>query len=139
MVISHAYALSGRFLVVLTVVDNNGASAATATEVLVNIPPMASFAVSPEAAFRGVLIRFNASTSIDMDGSIVAYEWDFGDGRTAQGASVDHVYEANGTFTVHLVDMDNHGAQGEVVNAIAIGYRSTTDAAASTGQSEAYV
>jgi len=133
MVISHAYALSGRFLVVLTVVDNNGASAATATEVLVNIPPMASFAVSPEAAFRGVLIRFNASTSIDMDGSIVAYEWDFGDGRTAQGVSVDHVYEANGTFTVHLVVMDNLGGTGEMVKAIGIGNRRPTIVSASPG------
>src|SRR2546422_6225278 len=42
----------------------------------------------------------------------ISYEWDFGDGRTAQGVSVDHVYEAKGTFTVHLVVMDNLGGTG---------------------------
>jgi len=132
-VISHAYAYSGRFLVVLTVVDNDGTSAGTATEITVNIPPMASFAASPEAAFPGVLIRFNASASTDIGGSIVAYEWDFGDGRIAEGVSVGHVYAANGTFTVHLVVTDDLGATGEMVKAVEIGNRRPAIVSASPG------
>ena len=53
---------------------------------------------------------FNAGTSSDPNGSIVAYDWDFGDGATSTQVAPTHTYAANGTFNVTLTVTDNEGA-----------------------------
>ena len=40
----------------------------------------------------GAPARFDASGSTTASGQIVGWDWDFGDGATAQGATVEHVY-----------------------------------------------
>ena len=40
---------------------------------------------------------FDASGSTTASGRIVGWDWDFGDGATAQGATVEHVYQQAGT------------------------------------------
>ena len=42
----------------------------------------------PYAAEAGTPIRFDGSGSVDADGTIVAYDWDFGDGNSGTGASL---------------------------------------------------
>ncbi len=44
------------------------------------------------------------------DGSISSYLWNFGDNKTATGASPGHTYDAEGTYTVTLTVTDNQGA-----------------------------
>lgn len=53
---------------------------------------------------------FDGSTSTDADGTISSYAWDFGDGETGTGATVDHTYATPGTRTVKLTVTDNVGA-----------------------------
>jgi len=55
-----------------------------------NQPPIAIFAYSPETPESGEGVTFDASESRDPDGTIVSYEWDFGDGETAEGKIVSH-------------------------------------------------
>ena len=47
--------------------------------------------------------------SSDPDGTIVSYEWDFGDGSTDSGATVSHSYEDLGPYTAALTVTDNEG------------------------------
>src|SRR5690606_10636853 len=54
---------------------------------------------------------FDGSGSSDADGAIVAYDWDFGDGAQASGASVSHAYQAAGDYTVVLAVTDDDGAR----------------------------
>ena len=126
VIVHHAYVHSGRFSVVLTVVDNRQASAAATSEVTVDVPPIASFSASLKAAPRGVPIRFDGSASIDSDGTIVSYGWDFGDGQTAAGISATHAYAENGTFTVRLTVTDDLGAIDNTAGSIEIGNRAPT-------------
>src|SRR3989441_271001 len=126
VLVRHVYVHSGRFLVVLTVVDNSHTPATASSELTVDVPPMAAFATSLNTAPRGVPIHFDASGSIDSDGTIVSYAWDFGDGQTATGISVTHEYADNGSFTVHLVVTDDLGAVDNVAGWIKIGNRAPT-------------
>jgi len=57
-------------------------------------------------------ITFNGTNSFDLDGSIVSYNWNFGDGTSGTGASSTHVYSTNGNYTVTLTVMDNESRTG---------------------------
>jgi len=58
-------------------------------------------------------VFFNANGSTAAVGrSIESYAWDFGDGATATGATVSHVYDVEGTFTVTLSVTDDRGQTG---------------------------
>jgi len=72
------------------------------------IPPVADVNV-PSNASANQIIVFNASGSYDIDGIIISYQWDFGDGTTGSGVSTEHVYENPGEYAVNLVITDNNG------------------------------
>ena len=110
----HTFAAPGTYLVELILRDNDGAEARVAVEILVeppNVPPTASFTVTPAAAVPGESVRFDASASMDSDGVITSFEWDLGDGSTtASGMQVDHAFAEAGTYTVTLTAADDDGA-----------------------------
>ena len=54
-------------------------------------------------------IIFDATESYDPDGSIVLYEWDFGDSFTGYNQMVSHTYDSEGKFTVILKITDDIG------------------------------
>ena len=58
----------------------------------------------------GDLVTFDGSGSFDPDGNALAYHWDFGDGHTASGAKVTHIYADTGTYTVILTVNNGHAA-----------------------------
>jgi PKD repeat protein len=76
---------------------------------LFQIPPVASFLASPRLVEVGGTISFTAFDSEDEDGTIVDYEWSFGDGTDGTGRSVSHTYTAVGTYTVILRVTDDDG------------------------------
>ncbi|HWM51779.1 MAG TPA: PKD domain-containing protein [Thermoplasmata archaeon] len=131
VLVRHAYVHSGRFSVVLTVVDNSQTSTTATSEITVDFPPIAAFSTSLNAAPPGLPILFDASASMDSDGTIVSYAWDFGDGQTGTGVSVTHAYANNGTFTVRLAVVDDLGAVDNVAGSIEIGNRPPTIVSAS--------
>jgi len=71
------------------------------------IMPIASFTYSMEKPVIDENITFDASASHDADGTIVSYDWDFGDGNTASGQIVNHSYTQTGQYTVTLTVTDN--------------------------------
>jgi hypothetical protein len=81
-----------------------------------NQAPVASFTYSPAEPRAEQVVTFNASTSYDPDGSIVSYQWDFGDGNVTIVADpiITHVYEDCGNVTVTLTVTDNEGLTGYV-------------------------
>ncbi|MCK4477127.1 PKD domain-containing protein, partial [Candidatus Bathyarchaeota archaeon] len=111
IIVNHAYVDDGVYTVILTVTDNDGASAsASASKTVLNRPPVAIFTESATIVLTDEVITFNASASYDPDGTIVSYFWDFGDGVNDSGVIANHSYANDGTYTVTLTVMDNDGA-----------------------------
>ncbi|MCB9647003.1 MAG: PKD domain-containing protein [Deltaproteobacteria bacterium] len=61
-------------------------------------------------ATSGLPITFDASGSVDPDGTIATYAWDFGDGTTGTGLTVTHTFTGGTDRTVTLTVTDNAGA-----------------------------
>jgi len=78
--------------------------------------PVAAFAVECE----GLACRFDASSSFDRDGNIVAYDWSFGDGSSASGLVAEHEYPAHGTYSVTLTVAGDNGVTGSQTQQIAV-------------------
>jgi len=77
-----------------------------------NQPPTAVIA-SPTASgtYReGTEVSFLSTGSSDTDGTIVSYNWTFGDGSAGTGVSTTHTYTTNGSMTVTLTVTDDDGA-----------------------------
>ncbi|SEO79289.1 PKD domain-containing protein [Trujillonella endophytica] len=78
-----------------------GVSAPTA-----NQAPTARIAVTR----TGLTAALDGRGSVDGDGSVAAYAWDFGDGQQGTGATASHTYAAAGTYVVGLTVTDDRGA-----------------------------
>jgi len=110
---SHTYATAGTYNVSLTVTDNDGATdTATAVADIGSAPvvPPSADPNGPYTGTAGIAVTFDGSGSLDPDGSIVSYAWDFGDGTTGTGVSPSHTYAAAGTYDVSLTVTDDSGA-----------------------------
>ncbi len=57
-------------------------------------------------------VSFSSAGTYDSDGSITAYDWQFGDGTTSTAANPTHTYSQVGTYVATLVAWDNGGLSG---------------------------
>jgi len=112
-IITHIYTAEGNYTVTLSIEDNEGLTNSTSKIVRVKIavPPVAVFEYSPYPPSVNYGITFNASASYDVDGTIVSYTWNFGDGNvtTVGTPIITHIYTAEGNYTVSLTVLDNSG------------------------------
>lgn len=71
--------------------------------------PIADFIYSPPSGLIPLSVSFDASYSSSPNGSIVSYNWDFGDGTTDTGVNPLHTYYYAGTYAVILTVIDSAG------------------------------
>lgn len=113
--ISHVYSVYGNYSVNLTVTDNKGATDTDTVSVWVrelpseNKPPVANAELENQTVYVGHKVWLNGNGSYDPDGDIVSYHWNLGDGNSANGQYITHVFLAPGNFTVTLTITDNEG------------------------------
>ncbi len=81
----------------------------TTFRVVYNEPPVAE-AGPNRSVVVGEIVQFDGTGSHDPEGSVLGYQWDFGDGATGAGALVTHAYGAAGSFVVTLTVTDDQGA-----------------------------
>ena len=106
---THTYTDDGDYTVVLTVTDNDdGTDEESQVITVLNVSPVASYNLSHAEPTTDDLIQFN-DESTDSDGSIAAWEWDFGDGYTSDIQNPTHRYNASGEYTVSLTVTDDDG------------------------------
>ena len=144
--VSHAYELPGKYIVVLTVEDNEGL-VDTNDESLLFItveleevpmspdsPPVAIISSDKDVVTPGEEIQFDGASSwawIEVEGeegktikksteAIVEYIWDFGDGTTATGKNVTHKFSEPGSYPVKLTVKAKNGKTASAIKTIRV-------------------
>jgi len=99
-----------------------------------NQPPIANFTYSPDNPIVNQLITFNASTSYDPDGTIVKYEWDFGDGNNTNTTDpiTTNSYASADNYTVTLTVTDNAGEANTTTKLITVSEKLVFDTGSGT-------
>ncbi|SHO51449.1 PKD domain-containing protein [Desulfopila aestuarii] len=119
---SHVYTAAGTYSAALLVTDSQGLTDNESTPIVVtpttiiNQPPSASFTASPSQGASPLTAIFDASSSQDPDGTITSYSWNFGDGTTGSGKSVQHIYTNAATYTATLQVTDDGGASSPLAS-----------------------
>lgn len=83
-------------------------------------PPVARTGLGPYRWTAGRNMRFDGTASSDVDGTVVSWLWDFGDGGTAASADPLHTYATPGTYTATLTVTDDEGLPNTAAVAIVI-------------------
>jgi len=114
---THTYTSAGVYVVLLTVTDDEGATDTSDQTITVtapgNNPPVAAFTNTGTKGFLlPITVTFDGTASYDDDGSIIAYNWNFGDGEYGAGSTVTHAFDEFGFYTIVLIVVDDDGAVG---------------------------
>ena len=136
---SHTYSGPGTYTVTLTVSDDRGGTATATTEVTVtdNYSPTASFTAAPTTGEAPLPVDFDATGSYDQDGTIVSYDWDYGDQTTGSGPTPSHTYTTPGTYTVTLTVTDIEAATATATGTIIVGVVDPINVRVSAGNDDA--
>jgi PKD repeat protein len=124
--IVHSYSRAGIYFVELHVENEFGESDRIVKIIPVHAkgenPPVAKFTFT----INGTNVSFDASDSYDMDGTIVKYIWDFGDGSNGTGKTAWHIYSDYKAYKASLTVVDNDGLTGNTFRFIDISKSNST-------------
>ncbi|MBL7031522.1 MAG: PKD domain-containing protein, partial [Candidatus Marinimicrobia bacterium] len=76
------------------------------TIMVVTQPPLADFTATPTSGQVPLAVQFT-DQSVDIDGTVVSWSWNFGDGNTSTEQNPSHTYETHGVYDVSLSATDN--------------------------------
>lgn len=113
--INHTFFSAGDYTATLKITDTIGATDRETVSIIAttpstdNTPPLAVISSSSSVGAAPLPVQFDGSGSTDSDGSILAFDWDMGDGETATGTPVENTYLTAGTFHAALTVTDNGG------------------------------
>jgi PKD repeat protein len=125
---SHVYQFAGSYTVTLRVADKWGHRSTpvtmlvtTQTEPAGNQPPTV---VWPQPTCTARTCAMNTTGTVDTDGGIRGYSWNFGESasltNTSTSTNPSHTYAAAGTFTITLVVTDNWGRTTTVTHPVTV-------------------
>ena len=120
---THKYDESGTYSLTLKAKSELGWSGIVDHTIIItektHYPPIAKFTFT----INGMNVTFNASESYDIDGKIVKYIWDFGDGTTQETPNpiTSHTYKESKVYTVKLKVVDDSGLTEYTIRFVSIG------------------
>jgi PKD repeat protein len=127
-VVSHTYTQStspgNAYSVTLTITNDRGLTATTTQSVSVDASPAPSgdWVFSPATPNVGDTVFFNADAVKPAAGhKLVQLTWNFGDGSSADGFQVSHVYLTAATYQVVLSAIDDAGQKLTIAHPVGIG------------------
>ncbi|HSN75715.1 MAG TPA: PKD domain-containing protein, partial [Anaerolineae bacterium] len=114
--VTKTYGAAGSFDVTLVVTDDAGLTGVAVQQVAIVAPtatptpivPPVAIISGPSQVVAGVAVTFDGSSSTPV-GGLASYQWNFGDGGGATGATVNHAFAQAGVFNVTLVVTNTTG------------------------------
>lgn len=107
---AHTYTKPGQYSVVLKLDDGFAKEPTLAViPVFIGGSPLAIPSFTDTTVCVQALITFDGSRSVNPVGAIGSYAWDFGDGETALGQTVQHSYSKPGVYSVALTVVGTEG------------------------------
>ena len=125
--VSKTYGSAGTFDVTLVVTDDAGLTGVAVQQVTITAPtatptpvtPPQAIISGPSQAVAGVAATFDGSSSTPI-GGITSYNWNFGDGGSANGATVNHAFGQAGQYVVTLVVSNAAGQTNQATLAVQV-------------------
>jgi RHS repeat-associated protein len=112
----------GNYAITARATDNAGAiitSSVVNIVVNTNQLPIAD-PNGPYSALSGSQVHFTGSSSMDSDGTIANYQWNFGDNTSGTGEVVSHAYSSVGSYSALLTVTDNLGGTATASTTVVI-------------------
>ncbi len=112
--VGETFGEAGEYDITLTVTDNDGLTDSkvvtlVVTAAIVLEPPVAKITMDNTTGEAPLIVSFDGNESTDSDGEIVSYDWDFGNGETANGINVGETFSEAGEYDITLTVTDNDG------------------------------
>ncbi|MFZ5874979.1 MAG: PKD domain-containing protein [Nitrospirota bacterium] len=114
-VATHTYGAAGSYVIAVTASDGQTTSPPGTATLVVIAPPNRAPIANPGGPYTGIVnqpVLFDASASIDPDGTALTYQWNFGDGSPlGSGVLATHTYTTTvgSPFTVTVTATDPGG------------------------------
>ena len=120
--VDHTYNSPGTFVVSLEVENDKGLTHRTTHQVQIvdAPPPQPQVEIVPDKTEAQVGEQVNFSANVLSAGNIQSYTWDFGDGNTAGGKDVSHVFGTAGAYDVSVTVTDDSGQQASDTKTITV-------------------
>lgn len=80
----------------------------------------AVFSISSATPIVGETLNFDGSESFSTEGTVTSYTWNFGDGSTGSGQSVQHAFDKVGNYNVKLIVSDDKGLIGRLTKTVTV-------------------
>ncbi len=122
---NHSASTEGPIWSFTTKASSNGGPPNGGSDEQENIPPTADASASETLGIVDSPITFDGTRSLDQDGYIKNWSWDFGDGNQNNGEIVTHAYVKSSTYNVTLTVTDNLDATDRDSITVFIGIANT--------------
>lgn len=118
---SYTYSTAGAFNVRLITQPGSACADTVTKQVVIDPLPVAAFTGLPSTGCTPLSVSLNSSTSTVSTGSIVGWEWDFGDGvGTSTQQNPSYTFTTAGTYTVRLITRSSAGCKDTTTQQIVV-------------------
>ncbi|MEO5675386.1 MAG: PKD domain-containing protein [Chitinophagales bacterium] len=108
----YVYSINGTFTITLIVTNNLSCSDTASLTVIVTGAPVSSFNVIAESCV-GSQVSFNDQSTAGNGATLTSWQWDFGDGGSANIQNPTHTFNLLGTYTITLTATNSNGCIDE--------------------------
>ncbi len=114
---THVYQLSGSYTVQLIIRNVNNCS--DTIEKTIDINGIPSVAFSADTVCKGSVTHFT-DLSVANSGTLLTWNWDFGDGSTSNEKNPTHTYQESGSYNVSLNVTNSMNCQGDTTQYVLV-------------------